>query len=83
MNVSEGHAAINVIVEIVKVKVWPHCIDRVTWKVVTLNDGRGGSGGRALSDEMELLEAVILNCWRVGDFRIMFRAIKTVSELEL
>jgi hypothetical protein len=43
----------------------------------------GVSGGRALSDELELLGSVTLNCWRSGEFRILSRAIKVVSKLEL
>lgn len=58
----EEHA-ISVNVEMIKTKIFRHFIDMEggyseCWV--------GRNGGRALSDVTELLEAVILNCRRVG-----------------
>jgi hypothetical protein len=43
--------------------------------VVTLNVRGAALEEEPLSDEMELLEAVILNCRRVGEFRILSSSI--------
>ena len=71
MNILEEHA-ISVNVEMIKAKIFPHCIDTEggyseCWV--------GRNGERALSDVTELLEAVILNCGRVGEFRTLSTAI--------
>jgi hypothetical protein len=39
--------------------------------VATINVGGAGMDEESLSDGMELLEAIILNCNRVGKFRIL------------